>query len=460
MSALIEAFLDTAKTIAAEQIDFKGNRALTASTQMLLHTTINQLKAETLPFLKMCYNRFYATNAEMKITDFKIIVTWYINTSVAFDRELFAYIAARHCIDDKAKVYDPLTRQVMPASVTYGDSIRASLKDGVAIPIYKDAKGTIAICKWQTTLCIAGHTVEHITEFMRRFGAHDEKKGPQLRQVIQDKMPPMPIYADYTFDRYISHQIDAVKLAVKHFKKVNAPGYSCPKLSNEYNLLILLSGEGGTGKTSLMKVMANELQRDLFAVDLTAVKTARQFREIFTNYQKYVIALDEFDLVRKRYFTREVKSDDDRRAEIETQMNKLASQPQLSPDGQAMMKKYEQSLESLNDQLTLETFLTTIDGPREMRGLVCIMTTNCPDDIDDALKRPGRFGLRVNFKPYTSAETSEYLSMHYERKVCGEFAPTTPCILRQLCHDTLENVVQKLATGPVEIGPVNEEIEI
>ena len=449
MSALIDAFLDTTKTIAAEQIDFKGNRALTASAQMLLHTTINQLKTETLPFLRMCYNRFYATNTEMKITDFKIITTWYINTSVAFDRELFAYIAARHCIDDKAKVYDPVTRQVMPASVTYGDSIKASLKDGIAIPIYKDANGTIAICKWQTTLCIAGQTVEHITEFMRRFGVHDEKKGPQLRQVIQDKMAPMPIYADYTFDRYISHQIEPVKTAVKHFKKVNAPGYSCLKLSNEYNLLILLSGESGTGKTSLMKVMANELQRDLYAVDLTSVKTAKQFREIFANYHKYVIALDEFDLVRKRYFTRESYSVEERRMEIEAQMSKIAMQPQLSPESQALMKKYQQNLDELNDQLTLETFLTTIDGPREMRGLVCIMTTNCPEDIDEALKRPGRFGLRVDFLPYSSAETSAYLTMHYEQEIKGEFKPVTPCVLRRMCHDPLSVVIEKLASGPV-----------
>ncbi len=65
------------------------------------------------------------------------------------------------------------------------------------------------------------------------------------------------------------------------------------------NLGILTYGDYGTGKTTIMSIISNELERDILMVNFAEVQTKTIYNKIFNldNEQKYVYALDELDLL-------------------------------------------------------------------------------------------------------------------------------------------------------------------
>ena len=64
-------------------------------------------------------------------------------------------------------------------------------------------------------------------------------------------------------------------------------------------------------------------------------------------------------------------------------------------DAEDDMKSKDEASES---KITLSGLLNAIDGPHAPEGHILIMTTNHPDALDEALIRPGRVDLEVEFK--------------------------------------------------------------
>jgi len=65
-----------------------------------------------------------------------------------------------------------------------------------------------------------------------------------------------------------------------------------------------------------------------------------------------------------------------------------------------------------NHNINLSHLLNLIDGVVEMHGRIIIMTTNHVDKLDDALIRPGRIDLKVNFQRITG-ETIKHVITKY-----------------------------------------------
>ena len=51
-----------------------------------------------------------------------------------------------------------------------------------------------------------------------------------------------------------------------------------------------------------------------------------------------------------------------------------------------------------SEKLTLGFLLNLLDGVLEVPGRILIMTTNYPEKLDDALIRPGRIDIKIEFK--------------------------------------------------------------
>ena len=66
-----------------------------------------------------------------------------------------------------------------------------------------------------------------------------------------------------------------------------------------YNLGLMLHGEPGTGKTSVIKAICNYLKRDAVIVDMSKIKKASDFEDLFNTYVyvNYVYIFEEFDCV-------------------------------------------------------------------------------------------------------------------------------------------------------------------
>jgi cell division protease FtsH len=131
---------------------------------------------------------------------------------------------------------------------------------------------------------------------------------------------------------------------------------------------VLLIGPPGTGKTMLAKAIACEARAQFFSVhgsDFTEVfvgvgaKRVRQlFRQAAQN-KPAIIFIDEIDCVGKN-------------------------------------RKFDTHGEH---QQTINALLAAMDGFESSQGVVVIAATNRPEDLDEALLRPGRFDRKV-FVPY------------------------------------------------------------
>lgn len=131
---------------------------------------------------------------------------------------------------------------------------------------------------------------------------------------------------------------------------------------------VLLIGPPGTGKTMLAKAIACEAKANFYSAhgsDFTEVFVgvgAKRVRQLFKQAAKNkpaIIFIDEIDCVGKN-------------------------------------RKFDSHSEH---QQTINALLAAMDGFEASEGVVVLAATNRPEDLDDALMRPGRFDRKV-YVPY------------------------------------------------------------
>jgi len=131
---------------------------------------------------------------------------------------------------------------------------------------------------------------------------------------------------------------------------------------------VLLIGPPGTGKTMLAKAIACEARAHFFSAhgsDFTEVfvgvgaKRVRQLFRAAAQNRPAIIFIDEIDCVGR---TRKIDSHGEH-------------------------------------QQTINALLAAMDGFESSQGIVVVAATNRPEDLDEALLRPGRFDRKV-FVPY------------------------------------------------------------
>jgi cell division protease FtsH len=195
-------------------------------------------------------------------------------------------------------------------------------------------------------------------------------------------------------------------------KKYQRLGGSLPKG-------VLLIGPPGTGKTMLAKAIACEANANFYSVhgsDFTEVFVgvgAKRVRQLFRQAGRNkpaIIFIDEIDCVGKN-------------------------------------RKFDTHGEH---QQTINALLAAMDGFEGNSGIVVVAATNRPEDLDDALLRPGRFDRKV-FVPYPDMKGRlQILRAHAETKPIANaekslevIAQTTP----GMSGADLANLLNEAAIG-------------
>lgn len=141
-----------------------------------------------------------------------------------------------------------------------------------------------------------------------------------------------------------------------------------------YKLTFVLHGEPGTGKTSLIRVLASHYDRSICYLNMARVGDDGFQAAIDELPRKSILLLEDFDsagATGKRKGVKKKKS------------NKSVDENKTEED-----EAHEEN--AVFSLLSLSGILNALDGIRPLDDVIIFMTTNVPDNIDPAILRSGR----------------------------------------------------------------------
>ena len=197
-----------------------------------------------------------------------------------------------------------------------------------------------------------------------------------------------------------------------------------------YSLGIGIHGPPGTGKTSFIKALATYTGRNIICISLKLIKTKKQLDNIFfeerynddnkrhsVTFDKKIIVFEDSDCIGDIVMDREKKKNKNKNKNGEDFT--LGIGRKLNLDEMTMTSKVNMGdlLETIaemeestkkgiltttgpkvsidDDPITLDDILNLWDGIRETPGRIMVISSNHYNDLDPALKRPGRIDITL-----------------------------------------------------------------
>jgi SpoVK/Ycf46/Vps4 family AAA+-type ATPase len=184
---------------------------------------------------------------------------------------------------------------------------------------------------------------------------------------------------------------------------------------------ILLSGPPGCGKSCIIKGILNRTGRDGIIVPWTRLKRCSDFISLFRSkkindtlfdMKNYVFIFEDFDannsdtLKKRKANLKNNEKHDELIAASQLLAGKNNGENNDENNNENEDDKKDNTLvtmlssmnKKMDDELTLECVLTTLDGIAEMQDAILIFTTNHLDKIDPAFYRSGRVDYRLDMK--------------------------------------------------------------
>ncbi|KAK7956514.1 P-loop containing nucleoside triphosphate hydrolase protein [Apiospora aurea] len=165
----------------------------------------------------------------------------------------------------------------------------------------------------------------------------------------------------------------------------------------------LLHGPPGTGKSTLASVLAGRYGLSLYVLQLAHIDD-NDLERLFQDLPSRCIVLME-DIDAAGIDREETDSEDS-----ENESDKESSSKKKS-DG-----KKDPKVKRKESECTLSGILNVLDGVGSQEGRIVIMTTNFPDELDEALVRPGRIDKKI-YIGYISRKSCEEMFVRMFRPI-------------------------------------------
>lgn len=271
---------------------------------------------------------------------------------------------------------------------------------------------------------------ETVNEFIDRCVLdYNEKQLAQVKNphififTGSHKETSVPMYQEIEFKTTKSFEnlfFDSKAALIKRLDDFTNNEARYQKLGIPYTCGMMFTGLPGCGKTSCIKAIANYTKRHIVSVPVHKIKSIQTLKDIFLTANingvhipndKRIYVFEEIDcgewekLVRSRKLA---KSDP-----LSTKEDEVTSML-LKSVCQTAEKKVQES--DSEPPLTLGDLLELLDGIVEMPGRMIIMTSNHPENIDEALIRPGRIDEIIEFVKLRRTDINDIYKLWFN---CG-----------------------------------------
>ena len=192
-----------------------------------------------------------------------------------------------------------------------------------------------------------------------------------------------------------------------------------------HTLGILLYGDPGCGKTSFIKALMNYTKRHAIEIKLSDNFDFSDLKDIIFNEEidddiiipqkNRIIIIEDIDATGETVKDRKLKEKENKNAEekFKEEIKKIMKESNVdiskeisSTEGEFV--KIKENI-SKKDNNNLSYLLNILDGTKETPGRIIIMTTNRPEILDEALVRPGRIDIKINFTKSVNENIKEIL---------------------------------------------------
>lgn len=251
---------------------------------------------------------------------------------------------------------------------------------------------------------------------------------PESTEITPEQNIPTVMYEDLGgLKDAISKVREMIELPLKHPELFDRLGIEAPKG-------VLLYGPPGTGKTLLAKAVANETDAHFISVNGPEImskyygESEKAIRDIFEEAEKNapaIIFLDEIDSIAPK------------RAEVTGEV----------------------------ERRVVAQLLSLMDGLKARKNVIVIGSTNRPEAIDIALRRPGRFDREIELRVPDTEGRLEIFQIHTRGMPLGDnvnlmdFAQVThgfvgadiAALCREAAMSALRKILPKINLNEPEI---------
>jgi hypothetical protein len=199
-----------------------------------------------------------------------------------------------------------------------------------------------------------------------------------------------------------------------------------------YTLGIGLSGKPGTGKTSVIKSIAQYTNRHIVNVSMKLFKNRKQLYKFFfettynrknvkdsIGYDNKIIVIEDIDCLGDIVLERKKTTDHNRTNMITTNVlhSIMDKESSKEPNNEKCENDVKRVFKIETDPITLDDILNIFDGIEEHTGRIMIITSNHYEKLDKALTRPGRIDIKMEMSNLSRDSIFEIYNHLYNKQI-------------------------------------------